>query len=58
MWKIYGQKICELRLMDETLKRPTVGINSYKIGQCEIQLNSAEAYNNHVRNIHGVKTEV
>ena len=48
----------ELRREDETLARPNVGIHSYKIGLCEIQLNSAEAYNNHVRNIHGVKTEV
>ena len=29
-----------------------------KLFSTEIKLNSAEAYNNHVRNIHGVKTEV
>ena len=39
------------------LKRPNLGIRSYKIGQCEIQLGDAGSYNDHMRDIHGVDTE-
>ena len=48
----------ELRRKDETVKRPPLGLASYKIGQCEVQLSSAGAYNDHMRDIHGVRTEV
>ena len=37
---------------------PRLRIKSYKIGQCEVQLGDASAYNNHMRDLHGVRTEV
>ena len=40
------------------IKRPKLGVASYKVGQCEVQLSDAGAYNDHMRDIHGVKTEV
>ena len=40
------------------IKHPKLGVASYKVGQFEVQLSNAGAYNNHMRDIHGVKTEV
>ena len=40
------------------IKRPSLGVASYKVGQCEVQLSDAGAYNNHMRDIHGVSTEL
>ena len=45
-------------LRNTAVKRPHLGLKSYKIGQCEVQLNDAGAYNSHMRDIHGVRTEV
>ena len=40
------------------IKRPSLGVASYKVGQCEVQLSDAGAYNDHMRDIHGVSTEI
>ena len=40
------------------IKRPSLGVQSYKVGQCEVQLSDAGAYNDHMRDIHGVSTEL
>ena len=47
-----------LKEKDKNLKRPAVGIYSYKLGWCGMQLGSASEYNDHVRDIHGVKLEI
>ena len=50
----------EIDLIKRTIatKRPRLQIKSYKIRQCEVQLSDAGAYNSHMRDIHGVRTEV
>ena len=48
----------ELKERYKTLKCLDVGVYSYKLGWCEMQLGSAGAYNDHIRDIHGVKTEI
>ena len=40
------------------IKRPKLGVASYKVGQCEVQLSNAGAYNDHMRDIHGVSTKI
>ena len=41
-----------------TSKRPKMRIKSYTIGLCEVQLGDDEAYNDHMKNLHGVTTQV
>ena len=50
----------EQYLIGKTTRKahPRLPLKSYKIGQCEVQLGDASAYNNHMRNLHGVRTEV
>ena len=48
----------ELRKLNTAVERPHLGRKAYKIAQCEVQLNDAGAYNSHMRDIHGVRTEV
>ena len=53
-------KPLEIKLIKNSLgmKRPSLGVMSYKVGQCEVQLSDAGAYNDHMRDIHGVDTEL
>ena len=53
-------KPLEIKLVNNSLgmKRPSLGVMSYKVGQCEVQLSDAGAYNDHMRDIHGVDTEL
>ena len=38
----------ELRKLNVGIKSPHLGLKSYKIGQCEVQLSDAGAYNSHI----------
>ena len=53
-------KPLEIMLIKNSLgmKRPSLGVKSYKVGQCEVQLSDAGAYNDHMRDIHGLSTEL
>ena len=39
-------------------KRPRLKIKSFTIGQCEVQLGDDDAYDDHMKNLHGVTTQV
>ena len=40
------------------IKRPKLRLESFKIGTCDVQLGDDDAYNDHMRNLHGVVTTV
>ena len=40
------------------IKRPKLRLDSFKIGTCDVQLGDDDAYNDHMRNLHGVTTTV
>ena len=39
-------------------KRPRMQLDSFTIGICEVQLGDDDAYNDHMKNLHGVTTQV
>ena len=40
------------------IKRPKLRLDSFKVGTCEVQLGDDDAYNDHMKNLHGVTTTV
>ena len=48
----------QIRKVYPGVVRPKLRLESFKIGQCEVQLGDDDAYNDHMRNLHGVVTTV
>ena len=48
----------QLRKIYPGIVRPKLRLESFKIGTCEVQLGDDDAYNDHMRNLHGVVTTV
>ena len=40
------------------IKKPKLRLESFQIGTCEVQLGDEDAYNDHMRNLHGVTTTI
>ena len=51
-------EIKELKKAPSGVKRPKLKLESFKIGTCEVQLGDDDAYNDHMKNLHGVITNV